>query len=154
MSTAYLRLRNLKILTSDPGLWNMSGSYLLLSPELVGFLKVSESSILHIYTFRICVCAQSPMILCDTMDCSLPGSSVHGIFQATIQEWVAIPTPGDLSNPGIEPMYLVSPALSGRLFTIAPSGKPTFRTRSIHFHNDLANSIYYNCHDHKGQKPI
>ena len=28
--------------------------------------------------------------LCDPMDCSLPGSSVHGIFQARIQEWVAI----------------------------------------------------------------
>ena len=29
--------------------------------------------------------------LCDPMDCSLPGSSVHGIFQARILEWVAIP---------------------------------------------------------------
>ena len=28
--------------------------------------------------------------LCDPMDCSLPGSSVHGIFQARILEWVAI----------------------------------------------------------------
>ena len=94
------------------------------------------------------------MILCGTMDSSLPGSSIHGIFQATILEWVAIPTPGNLPNPGIEPMYLVSPALSGRLFTIVSPGKPTFRIKSIHFHNDLANSIYYNCHDHKGLKPI
>ena len=29
--------------------------------------------------------------LCDVMDCSLPGSSVHGIFQARVLEWVAIP---------------------------------------------------------------
>ena len=29
--------------------------------------------------------------LCDPMDCSLPGSSVHGILQARILEWVAIP---------------------------------------------------------------
>ena len=29
--------------------------------------------------------------LCDSMDCSPPGSSVHGILQAKIQEWVAIP---------------------------------------------------------------
>ena len=29
--------------------------------------------------------------LCDPMDCSLPGSSVHGILQARLQEWVAIP---------------------------------------------------------------
>ena len=33
---------------------------------------------------------QSCQILCDPMDCSLPGSSIHGIFQARIQEWVAI----------------------------------------------------------------
>ena len=35
-------------------------------------------------------------------DCSLPGSSVHEISQARILEWVAIPSPGDLSNPGIK----------------------------------------------------
>ena len=45
------------------------------------------------------------------MDCSLPGSSVHGIFQARILEWVAFPSPGDLLNPGIEPMAPVSPVL-------------------------------------------
>ena len=31
-------------------------------------------------------------ILCDPMDCSLPGSSVHGILQARILEWVAVPS--------------------------------------------------------------
>ena len=34
--------------------------------------------------------AQSCLTLCDPMNCSLPGSSVHGIFQARILEWVAI----------------------------------------------------------------
>ena len=33
---------------------------------------------------------QSYPTLCDPMDCSLPGSSVHGIFQARVLEWVAI----------------------------------------------------------------
>ena len=33
---------------------------------------------------------QSCLTLCDPMDCSLPGSSVYGIFQASILEWVAI----------------------------------------------------------------
>ena len=37
------------------------------------------------------------------MDCSLPGFFVHGILQARILEWVTVPSPGDLSNPGIEP---------------------------------------------------
>ena len=36
--------------------------------------------------------AQSCPILCDPVDCSLPGSSVHGILQAKILEWVAIPS--------------------------------------------------------------
>ena len=51
--------------------------------------------------------------LCDPMDCSLPGSSVHGILQAKIQERGAFLSPGDLPNPGIEPM---SPALQVDFF--------------------------------------
>ena len=51
------------------------------------------------------------------MDCSPPGSSVHGILQAKILEWVAMTPPGDLPNPGIEPTSLTSPALAGRFFT-------------------------------------
>ena len=38
--------------------------------------------------------AQSGPTLCDPVDCSLPGSSVRGILQAGILEWVAIPSPG------------------------------------------------------------
>ena len=38
----------------------------------------------------VCVCAQSCPTLWDPMDCSLPGFSLHGIFQARILEWVAI----------------------------------------------------------------
>ena len=37
------------------------------------------------------------------MDCSLPGSSVGGILQARILEWVAVPSSRDLPKPGIEP---------------------------------------------------
>ena len=41
---------------------------------------------------------------CDPMNyCSPPGSSVHGILQARILEWVAISSPGELPNQGIEP---------------------------------------------------
>ena len=40
------------------------------------------------------------------MDCSLPDSSVHGILQARIPEWVAIPFSRDLPDPGIEPRSL------------------------------------------------
>ena len=39
---------------------------------------------------KVCVCAQSYLTPCNPMDCSPPGSSVCGIFQARIQEWAAI----------------------------------------------------------------
>ena len=44
-----------------------------------------------IITLKICISgvSQSCLTLCYTMDCSLPGSSVHGIFQARVLEWVA-----------------------------------------------------------------
>ena len=38
----------------------------------------------------LCLVAQSCPTLSDLMDCSLPGSSSHGIFQARVLEWVAI----------------------------------------------------------------
>ena len=41
--------------------------------------------------------------LWDHMDCSLPGSSVHGIFQAIVLEWIAISFSRELPDPGIEP---------------------------------------------------
>ena len=53
---------------------------------------------------------------------SLPDSSVHGVFQARIREWVAFPTPGDLPNPGFEPTSPASSALVGGFFTTEPPG--------------------------------
>ena len=41
-------------------------------------------------TAGCCLVAQSYLALCGPMDCSPPGSSVHGIFQARTLEWVAI----------------------------------------------------------------
>ena len=49
--------------------------------------------------------------------------SDHGISQARILEWVAIPLPGDLPNPGVEPGSLASPALAGGLFATEPPGQ-------------------------------
>ena len=63
-------------------------------------------------------------ILCDPIDCSPPGSSVHGIFQARILERFLFSTSGDLPDPGIKPSSPVSPTLAGRFFTTEPLGKP------------------------------
>ena len=57
------------------------------------------------------------------MDCSPPGSSVHGILQARILEWVAIPFSRGPSQP--RDQIQVS-CIAGRLFTIWATGKPAF----------------------------
>ena len=62
------------------------------------------------------------VIKLQSMDCSLPGSSAHGILQARILEW--IPSPGDLPDPGIE---LGSPALQVDSLPTEPPGKPEER---------------------------
>ena len=56
--------------------------------------------------------------LCSPMDCSPPGSSVHGILQARLLEWVAIPfSRGILRTQGSDLCILTSPALAGGFFT-------------------------------------
>ena len=59
---------------------------------------------------------------CDPIDCSPPGSSVLEFSQATILEWLPLPPPGDLSNPGIEPR---SPALQADSLPTELQGKPS-----------------------------
>ena len=68
--------------------------------------------------------AQSCLTLLDSMDCSLPGSSVHEIFQARILSGLPFPSPGDLPNPGIEPR---STWIIGRHFTIWATRKIWWR---------------------------
>ena len=64
--------------------------------------------------------------LCDPVDCSLPGSSVHGILQARIWEWVAISFSRG-SSSGIEPR---PPALEADALTSEPPGKPRMKVKS------------------------
>ena len=72
------------------------------------------------YPFLIIKSCQT---LCDPMDYSPQGSSVHGILQS-ILEWLPCPSPGDLPNPGVEPRSPVSSALVGGFFTTVPPEKP------------------------------
>ena len=82
-----------------------------------------------------CMRAQLCPNLCDSMDGSLPGSSVHGDFQAIILEWVAISFSEDLFNPGMEPASPVSLALAGRFFlALSHPGSPT-RKGNFNEHN-------------------
>ena len=55
---------------------------------------------------------------------SPPGSSVHGILQARILEWVVISFSRGFPNPGVEPISSASPELAGRFFITEPPEKP------------------------------
>ena len=57
---------------------------------IIHILQIYRLYVLLVNIEHVCVCAQSCPTLCDTRDCSLPGSFVHEIFQARILEWVAI----------------------------------------------------------------
>ena len=104
----------------NPGLEHTSPA----SPALqVDSFPLSHQGSPYIASVQFSSVAQSCQTLCDPMGCSLPGSSVHGILQARILEWVAISSSSGLFNPGIEPRSL---ALQTDSLLSEPLGKPIF----------------------------
>ena len=84
--------------------------------------------------------AQSCPALCNPMNWSLLGSSLHGIFQDRLLEWVAIPFSRDLPNPGIK---LRSPASQADSLPSEPPGKlHAFRLP----HKSRALCVYFSKH--------
>ena len=71
---------------------------------------------------KLRVSAQACLTLCDPMDCRPSGTSVHGIFQARIQEWVALSSSWGSSRPRDQACVSY---IAGRFFTAEPSGKPS-----------------------------
>ena len=67
---------------------------------------------------------QSYPTCCDPTDCSPPGSSVHGILRQEYWSELPRPPPGDLPNPGMEPMSLMSPTIVGWFFTTSALWSP------------------------------
>ena len=63
------------------------------------------------------------LTLCDPMDCSPPGSSVHGILQARILEWVAIPFSRGSFLPGDQTCAAYISCIDGGFLTTEPPGK-------------------------------
>ena len=82
---------------------------------------------------KVCVCPQLYPTLCNTIDYSLPGSSVYGIFQARIPKWVAISYASGSSRCRDQPASLVSSALMGRFLTTASPGKPTCQRQVLFY---------------------
>ena len=117
----------------NPGIEPMS----LTSPALAGGFFTTSATWKAWSYVSVCVCvlsvcvhaqcvhvharsvAQSCLALCNPLDCSLPGSSVHGIFQARILEWVAISFYRGYSQPR-DRTWLSGTA--GRLYCLSHHG--------------------------------
>ena len=88
----------------------------------IGLCLLESLSTSFIWKHKVKVkVSQSCLTLCNPMDCSPPGSSIHGILKARILEWIAVLFSQDLPNPGIEPR---SPALQADSLPSEPPGMP------------------------------
>ena len=74
---------------------------------------VSQSLIVCVHAKSL----QSCTTLCNPINCRLPDTSVHGILQTRILEWVAMHSSRGLPSPGIKPTSPISPALAGWFLT-------------------------------------
>ena len=86
-------------------------------PFYLIFILISTILLLH-------MCVLAPQLcptLCDPMNCSPPGSSIHGFSRQEYWSEQPIPSPGDLPYPGIKPR---SPTLQADSLPSEPSGKP------------------------------
>ena len=108
--------------------------------DFVGrYIFLDEGLIAH-QILSTCSGVQSCPTLCDPMDCSPPGSPVHGISQERILEWFP---PGDLPDLGIK---LASPALAGGFFIPKPQKKPpnsqqTFLSTKVNLSPELERTL-------------
>ena len=89
--------------------------------------KVQELYRMNIKLHRSCYCylvAKSTQLFSNNMDCSPPGSSVHGIPQGRISEWVVMSSSSGSSWPRDRTH---TSCLAGGFFTAKPAGKPICR---------------------------
>ena len=96
------------------------------------YLDFYRKKQLYFEVVSVCVCMRAQSLqLCltlgDTMDCSLPGSSVHGILQATILEWVAMPSFRGSSQPRDQTHVSWVSYTVGEFFTTETLGKPILK---------------------------
>ena len=108
-------------------MWSSRNSYSLLVGMQNDTVTLEAN---HILTMPACLPArsrQSCLTLCNPMDSSPQGPLSMEFSRQKYWSELPFPTPGDLPNPGIEPMSL---ALAGRFFTTAPPGKPNIHLNS------------------------
>ena len=86
----------------------LSGPCSFVNPQILSLsriilVKIRELSISLLWPISIVCSLLSHVWLCDPMDCSPPGSNVHGVLQARILEWFSISSCRDLPDPVIKP---------------------------------------------------
>ena len=99
-------------------------------PPLARKNSLNAVLILRKIVCQVCTCAnslQSCLILCDPMDCGSPGSSVHGIHQASSWSGLSHSSPGVLPDPGIKPKSVTSPALEGGFFAFSTTREAQYQ---------------------------
>ena len=79
--------------------WRVTGGFPCGYKEVTGKQQWRMPCDKGLHVIIVNVCSQSCLTLCDPMDCSPPGSSVHGILQARILEWVTISYSRGSSQP-------------------------------------------------------
>ena len=109
-------------------------------------------------TILVCVCldAHLCLTLCDPMNYSSPGSSVHGISQARILEWVAISSSRGSSQSGDQTHIFWVSCITGGFFTIELTGNTAWRTFWL-LHSLLSKScglFIFTLKICKHQKPV
>ena len=112
----------------SPGKNTGVGCHCLL--RLMGYTLIQNKKMVYFFLSFLfknlfetyaCLHSQSCLTLCDPMNCSPPGPSVHGILQTRILEGLPFPPPGNLPYSGIEPR---SPILQADSFLTEPPRKP------------------------------
>ena len=112
--------------------------------------NLSGSALLFFWpSFLLCVCMcakslQLYLTLCNPMDCSPPGSLVHGILQARYWSGLPCPSPGVLPHPRIESLSPASPALQAGSLPTEPPGRPQ-RPACLPLNHGRAASLHSSC---------
>ena len=106
-------------------IWAIGKSLLLIYVCITeSFCYACETSTTLYINYMCVLVSQSCPTICDPIDCSLPGSSIHGISQARILEWVAIP----LSRVSSQPRDWTQVSwIAGRFFIIWATREITFQ---------------------------
>ena len=105
----------------------------------------ASQSVFTVHLGYECMCVfqvTSAVSLCNPMDCSPPGSSVHGILQEEYRSGLSCPPLRDLPDPGIEPTSLCLLHWQAGSLPLVPTGKPRIERCSYFYYFSRTVSLF------------